>query len=108
MKPNVDFPKRAKNSFIYFQVGLITTMLIVLFILKKYEEIESMKRPHSISFFNENNLIDSSSCRIILLFNTDIIFNPSPFKYFLIKRVLHPVKQGHTEVPKPTHDFLRS
>jgi hypothetical protein len=34
MKANVDFPKRAKNSFIYFQVGLITTMLIVLFILE--------------------------------------------------------------------------
>jgi hypothetical protein len=28
----------------------------------------------------ENNLNDSSSCRIILLFKTDIIFKPSPFK----------------------------
>ena len=34
MKTNVDFPKRAKNSFIYFQVGLIATMLVVLFILE--------------------------------------------------------------------------
>ena len=34
MKANVDFPKRAKNSFIYFQVGLIATMLVVLFILE--------------------------------------------------------------------------
>ena len=34
MKANVDFPKRVKNSFIYFQVGLIATMLVVLFILE--------------------------------------------------------------------------
>ena len=34
MKANVDFPKRSKNSFIYFQVGLIATMLVVLFILE--------------------------------------------------------------------------
>ncbi|WP_445714824.1 energy transducer TonB [Flavobacterium sp.] len=34
MRPNVDFQKKAKNSFIYFQVGLIATMLIVLFVLE--------------------------------------------------------------------------
>ncbi|UGS23321.1 energy transducer TonB [Flavobacterium channae] len=34
MKANVEFPKRAKNSFIYFQVGLIATMLVVLFVLE--------------------------------------------------------------------------
>lgn len=34
MKPNVDFPKRAKNSFIFFQLGLIAAMLVVLFVLE--------------------------------------------------------------------------
>ena len=34
MKPNVDFPKKAKNSFIYFQLGLIATMVVVLFVLE--------------------------------------------------------------------------
>lgn len=34
MKPNVDFPKKARNSFIYFQLGLIATMVVVLFVLE--------------------------------------------------------------------------
>ena len=34
MRPNVDFPKKAKNSFIFFQLGLIATMLAVLFALE--------------------------------------------------------------------------
>lgn len=34
MKPNVDFPRKVKNSFIYFQLGLIATMLVVLFVLE--------------------------------------------------------------------------
>ena len=34
MKPNVEFPKKVKNSFIFFQLGLIATMLIVLFALE--------------------------------------------------------------------------
>ncbi len=34
MKANVDFPKKVKNSFIYFQIGLIAIMLVVLFILE--------------------------------------------------------------------------
>ena len=34
MKPNVEFPKKAKNSFIFFQLGLIATMLVVLFVIE--------------------------------------------------------------------------
>ena len=34
MKPNVEFPKKVKNSFIFFQLGLIATMLVVLFVLE--------------------------------------------------------------------------
>lgn len=34
MKANVEFSKRAKNSLIYFQVGLIATMVVVLLMLE--------------------------------------------------------------------------
>ena len=34
MKTNVEFPKKVKNSFIYFQIGLIATMLTVLIVLE--------------------------------------------------------------------------
>lgn len=47
MKTNVDFPKRAKNSFIYFQVGLIATMLVVLFILEFSFENKNYKSKHN-------------------------------------------------------------
>lgn len=43
MKPNVDFPKKAKNSFIFFQIGLIATMLVVLFVLEFNFELKSKK-----------------------------------------------------------------
>ena len=34
MKPNVKLNSRAKNSFVYFQLGLIATMVITLFVLE--------------------------------------------------------------------------
>lgn len=34
MRTNVDFKKKTKNSFVYFQIGLIATMLVVLFVLE--------------------------------------------------------------------------
>ena len=34
MKQNVEFPKKVKHSFIFFQLGLIATMLAVLFVLE--------------------------------------------------------------------------
>lgn len=34
MKANVEFSKKAKNSLIYFQVGLIATMVVVLLLLE--------------------------------------------------------------------------
>ena len=43
MKPNVDFPKKEKNSFIFFQLGLIATMLAVLFVLEFNFELKSKK-----------------------------------------------------------------
>ena len=57
MKPNVDFPKKAKNSFIFFQIGLIATMLVVLFVLEFNFELKPKKnaevnidKPIDISF----------------------------------------------------------
>ena len=43
MKQNVDFPKKEKNSFIFFQLGLIATMLAVLFVLEFNFELKSKK-----------------------------------------------------------------
>lgn len=34
MKPNVKFNSRAKNSFVFFQLGLIATMVVTLFVLE--------------------------------------------------------------------------
>ena len=57
MKANVDFPKKAKNSFIFFQLGLIATMLAVLFVLEFNFELKPKKnvevnidKPIDISF----------------------------------------------------------
>lgn len=43
MKPNVEFPKKVKNSFIFFQLGLIATMLVVLFALEFNFELKPKK-----------------------------------------------------------------
>ncbi len=43
MKQNVDFPKKEKNSFIFFQLGLIATMLAVLFVLEFNFELKAKK-----------------------------------------------------------------
>lgn len=41
MRPNVKFKGRLKNSFAYFQVGLIVTMVVTLFVLEyKFEHKE--------------------------------------------------------------------
>ena len=38
MKPNVNFKGKLKNSFAYFQIGLIVTMVVTLFVLEyKFE-----------------------------------------------------------------------
>lgn len=43
MKTNVDFPKKVKNSFIFFQLGLIAVMLAVLFVLEFNFELKPKK-----------------------------------------------------------------
>lgn len=64
MKANVDFPKRAKNSFIYFQVGLIATMVVILFILE-------------FSFENKTKTITYNTPVEINLEPT-FVYNPAP------------------------------
>lgn len=43
MKTNVELANKAKNSFIYFQLGLIASMLAVLFVLEFNFEIQPKK-----------------------------------------------------------------
>ncbi len=64
MKANVDFPKRVKNSFIYFQVGLIATMLVVLFILE-------------FNFENKNKVVTDNST-IEIYPEPTFVYNPVP------------------------------
>lgn len=64
MKANVEFPKRIKNSFIYFQIGLIAVMLVVLFILEFNFKNDSIK-----SRFNSNDGITSEVA---------FFYNPAP------------------------------
>ena len=43
MKPNVKFKGKVKNSFAYFQIGLIITMVVTLFVLEyKFEHKKSI------------------------------------------------------------------
>lgn len=52
MKPNVNFKSKVKNSFIYFQLGLITTMIVVLFVLEyKFEsKVETKDSKHVVVY----------------------------------------------------------
>lgn len=44
MRPNVKFKGKVKNSFAYFQIGLIVTMVVTLFVLEyKFEHKKSIK-----------------------------------------------------------------
>ena len=49
MKPNVKLNSSAKNSFVYFQLGLIVTMVVTLFILefnfKSIKKVSDSKNP---------------------------------------------------------------
>ena len=53
MKTNVEFPKKVKNSLIYFQIGLIVTLLTVLFVLELNFESTSKKAaiPETVKTF---------------------------------------------------------
>ena len=56
MKANVEFPKRTKNSFIYFQVGLIATMFYCAFLVLEFN-FKNVSKPidgiASSDIFNE-------------------------------------------------------
>ena len=86
MKTNVDFPKRAKNSFIYFQVGLIATMLVVLFILEFSFENKNYKSKH--------NFTDEIPQEVAF------VYNPAP-----VTKPQTTTKPLVVKVPKVAHVF---
>ncbi|MQP25327.1 TonB family protein [Flavobacterium sp. LMO8] len=86
MKANVDFPKRAKNSFIYFQVGLIATMVVVLFILE-------------FSFENKNKVITDNHT-IEIYPEPTFVYNPAP-----ATKPVETTKPVVVKVPKVAHVF---
>lgn len=86
MKANVDFPKRAKNSFIYFQVGLIATMIVVLFILE-------------FNFENKNKVITYKPS-IEITPELTFVYNPAP-----ATKPVETTKPVVVKVPKVAHVF---
>ncbi len=86
MKANVDFPKRTKNSFIYFQVGLIATMLVVLFILEFNFENKKYKAKYIP--------IDEISQEVAF------VYNPAP-----VTKPQTTTKPLVVNVPKVAHTF---
>lgn len=86
MKANVDFPKRVKNSFIYFQVGLIATMLVVLFILE----------------FNFKDTSKSTGFVPPIEINAEptFVYNPAP-----VNKPQSAIKPVVVKVPKVAHVF---
>lgn len=86
MKANVDFPKRAKNSFIYFQVGLIATMVVVLFILE-------------FNFENKNKVITYKPS-IEITPELTFVYNPAP-----ATKPVETTKPIVVKVPKVAHVF---
>jgi periplasmic protein TonB len=86
MKANVDFPKRAKNSFIYFQVGLIATMVVVLFILE-------------FNFENKNRVITDNHTTVIYSEPT-FVYDPAPET-----KKVETTKPVVAKVPRVAHVF---
>ena len=86
MKANVDFPKRVKNSFIYFQVGLIATMVVVLFILE-------------FNFENKNTVITDNHT-VEIYTEPTFEYNPAP-----ATKKVETAKPVVAKVPKVAHVF---
>ncbi|NHN27481.1 TonB family protein [Flavobacterium jejuense] len=48
MRAKDDFKKKTKNSFIYFQLGLIATMVVALFVLEfNFKDVKKIYKPNS-------------------------------------------------------------
>lgn len=86
MKANVDFPKRTKNSFIYFQVGLIATMVVVLFVLE-------------FNFQNKKRVVTDNS-KIEITSEPTFVYNPAP-----VAKPLESRKPIVVKVPKVVNAF---
>ena len=86
MKANVDFPKRTKNSFIYFQVGLIATMLVVLFIL----EFNFENKKYKVKYIPTDEIPQEVA----------FVYNPTP-----VTKPQTIIKPLVVKVPKVAHTF---
>ena len=86
MKANVDFPKRTKNSFIYFKVGLIATMLVVLFIL----EFNFENKKYKVKYIPTDEIPQEVA----------FVYNPAP-----VTKPQTIIKPLVVKVPKVAHTF---
>ena len=86
MKANVDFPKRTKNSFIYFQVGLIAPMLVVLFIL----EFNFENKKYKVKYIPTDEIPQEVA----------FVYNPAP-----VTKPQTIIKPLVVKVPKVAHTF---
>jgi protein TonB len=95
MKTNVELSNKAKNSFIYFQLGLIASMLAVLFVLESNFEMQPKKegkteKPETYEFS------EPISYRIIP--QTKAIAETKPLKSQ--PQFTNQIKETNKEVPK--------
>lgn len=96
MKPNVKMLDKSKNSFIYFQLGLIATMVVVLFVLEFNFKTEIPKA--------------TASTKIVLPDETIFTYSPKletpksePRKVIVTKPIVKPVVQ-----PKVVDQFIET
>lgn len=96
MKPNVKMIDRSKNSFIYFQLGLIAVMVTVLFVLELNFKTESFKDASSLRI----ELPDDEPFRYV-----GVIEKPKsePRKVIQTKPIVKPVVQ-----PKVIDQFVET
>jgi TonB family protein len=80
MKTTEKVPSKVKNSFIYFQIGLIATMVVVLFILELNFETKPLKKIVYVPTGIEETFIP-----------TDFKINYEPKNEVVQKTVLKPV-----------------
>lgn len=91
MKPNVKLSDKSKNSFIYFQLGLIAVMITVLFALEFN--------------FKEENKIYSASSKISLPDDIIFTYNPKIESKIETKKVVVSKPVAKVNVPKIINEF---
>ena len=94
MRAKNDFQKKTKNSFIFFQLGLIATMLVVLFILE-------------FNFKDSNSIIGRYEPKVIDITEIAYTYNPEVIKKNDVKPITKVVEKITPKivVPKILNDF---